>query len=208
MGQLGMMAHTYSTDSTERRYIPFFIAAAAIAATFLAFHFTDKYHFTLPWWASPPIDTMAFYGLFYSFFDRYMWKFRVMHRLRITKIPDLSGTWHGRVHPVETGGVSAGLRRDTDITVSIQQTWTTMLIVGHTTLSKSHSLSGSLITTDEYTLSYEYINEPSASAPNTMHTHRGVARLTANDAASTMLEGEYYSGRDRQNIGTIRLTRS
>jgi hypothetical protein len=150
---------------------------------------------------------MAFYGLFYGFFDRYLWKLPVMHRLRITKIPDLSGTWHGRVHPVETGGVSAGLRTDTDITIFIRQTWTTLLIVGRTTLSKSHSLSGSLITSDEYTLSYEYINEPSASARSTMHTHRGVARLTINDT-STILEGEYYSGRDRQNIGTMRLTRT
>jgi hypothetical protein len=131
----------------------------------------------------------------------------VLHRLRITRIPDLSGTWHGRVHPIETGGISAGLRVDTDVTIYINQTWTTMLIVGHTTLSKSHSLSGTLITADECTLSYEYINEPSASAPSTMHTHRGVARLTINDRG-TVLEGEYYSGRDRQNIGTIRLIRT
>jgi len=208
MGQLDMTAHTYSTDSTERRYIPFFIAAAAIGATFLTFHFSGKYHFTLPWWASPPIDTMAFYGAFYGFFDRYIWKLPVMHRLRITKIPDLSGTWRGRVYPVETGGASAGLGADTDITVSIRQTWTTMLVVGRTTLSESHSLSGSLITSDEYTLSYEYTNEPSASAPDTMHAHRGVARLTVNDTGTAILEGEYYPGRDRQNIGTIRLTRS
>jgi hypothetical protein len=201
------MAHTYSTDSVERRYIPFFIAAAAIGATFLTFHFADKYHFTPPWWASPPIDTMAFYGLFYFFFDRYIWKLPIIRWLRFTKIPDLSGTWQGRVQPIETGGVSAGLRVNTDITVSIQQTWTGLLIAGRTELSKSHSLSGDFITIDEYSVSYEYTNEPSASAPQTMHAHRGTARLSL-DKTQTILEGEYYSGRDRQNIGTIRLTRA
>src|SRR6267378_2593170 len=52
-------SRTFATDSTERRYIPFFIAAAAVGATFLVFHFLDKYRIEPPWWASPPVDTMA-----------------------------------------------------------------------------------------------------------------------------------------------------
>ena len=66
---------------------------------------------------------------------------------------------------------------DTDITVTIQQTWTGLLITGRTELSKSHSLSGNFITIDEYSVSYEYSNEPLASSPQTMHAHRGTARL-------------------------------
>lgn len=206
MEQLVSMAHTYSTDSNERQYIPFYLAAAAIGAAFLISHVFTKYQMTLPWWASPPIDTMALYGFFFWLFDRYIWKWRVMRQLRVTRIPDLSGTWRGYVHPSQTNGVSAGLAANTEITISITQSWTQLLILGHTRLSKSHSLSGSLIVTDECSLSYEYLNEPLAPAPETMHAHRGTARLSINNTC-TALDGEYYSGRDRQNIGTIHLTR-
>ncbi len=201
------MAHTYSTDSPERRYIPFFIAASAIGATFVAFHFVAKYAVEIPWWASPPIDTMAFYGLFYWLFDQHIWGWQFVHHLRITKIPDLSGEWRGQVNPTPTNGVSAGLESSTEITLSIKQTWTTLMITAQTGLSRSRSISGSVIVDDEKVLSYEYMNEPSAAAPATMHVHHGTTRLCLN-RNDTVLEGEYYSGRDRQNIGTIRVTRA
>jgi SMODS-associating 2TM, beta-strand rich effector domain len=121
MGQLVTMAHPYSTDAPERQYIPFFVAAAAIGAAFLASHVFDTYQIRLPWWVSPPIDTMAFYGLFYWLFDRFVWKWGWIHRLQITRIPDLSGVWQGQVNPTETG-VSTGFDTKTAIIISIQQT--------------------------------------------------------------------------------------
>lgn len=200
------MAHAYSTDSSERQYIPFFIAAAAIGTAFFAIHVFDTYQILLPWWASPPIDTMAFYGFFYWLFDRFIWKWNWIHRLQITRIPDLSGVWHGQVNPAETDA-STGLETKTAITITIQQTWTSLLVAGQTKLSKSRSISGSLVTADECSASYEYVNEPAPSAPSTMHMHRGTAILYI-DKTGTKLNGEYYSGRDRQNFGTIQLTRA
>jgi hypothetical protein len=38
-----------------------------------------------------------------------------------------------------------------------------------------------------------------------MHAHPGMTRLEMVDA--THLEGEYYTGRDRQNYGTLHLTK-
>jgi hypothetical protein len=201
------MAHPYSTDSPERRTMPLFIAASAIGATFLTFFFIDSYHIAVPWWASPPIDTMAFYGLFYELFDRWIWKWSLLHKLHIVRVPDISGTWAGSVHPTETNGVSAGLAVRADLRIEIKQSWTEILLLGDAHFSGSRSLSASIITVDECTLSYEYLSEPKPSAPNTMHAHRGIARVTLNDRNGT-LNGEYYSGRDRQNIGTIRLQRA
>ena len=200
------MTHSYSTNSAERRYIPFFIAAVAIGSTFVAFNFLDRYRIEPPWWASPPIDTMAFYGLAFWLFDRFIWKWRPLRWLRITIVPDVSGEWRGRVRPAPTAGVSAGMVEEIDIELSIRQTCSELLVTGRTQNSKSRSLSGSFVVADEYSLGYEYLNEPSAPAPATMHTHHGVARLTANPDC-TVLEGEYFSGRDRQNIGTIRVMR-
>ena len=163
------MMHAYSTNSAERRYIPFFLAAGAIGAAFLGFRLLDTYRIVVPWWASPPIDTMAFYGLFFFLFDRFVWKWRVLRWLRITRVPDVSGEWHGHVRPSPTEGMSAGLGEERDITVVIRQTWTELLVTGRTNLSKFRSLSGSLVVTDEHSLSYEYLNEPSAPASSTMH---------------------------------------
>ena len=198
--------HSYSTDSAERRHIPFFLAAAAIGSAFLLSRVLAIYQIQLPWWAGP-IDTMTFYGLFYLLFDRIVWKWQWIHRLSITKIPDLSGEWHGNVHPVETNGISAGRTAPTEIAVTIKQTWTKLLVVARTTLSRSHSLTGNFLVCDQCSLSYEYLNEPNASAPDTMHTHRGMAKLEVGQG-KTVLDGEYYSGRDRQNIGAIRLVRT
>lgn len=55
-------------------------------------------------------------------------------------------------------------------------------------------------------LNYEYANEPRAHAIDGMHAHRGTARLRLN-CESQVLEGEYYTGRDRKSHGTLRLER-
>lgn len=200
------MMHSYSIDSTERRYIPFFIAAVAIATTFLMFHFIDQTQIKIPWWATPPIDTMAFYAFFYWLFDQYIWRWSLLHILRIVRTPNLAGEWSGHVRPTPTGGVSAGLQIEAEIKISIKQTWTELLICGNTGQSKFHSLSANLLVNNEGSINYEYLNEPSANASSTMHSHRGTARLAINNLA-TELEGEYYSGRDRQNFGSLSFKR-
>lgn len=50
----------------------------------------------------------------------------------------------------------------------------------------------------------EYINESDAHATEAMHMHRGTARLRLTDSG-TVLEGEYYTGRDRKSHGTLRV---
>jgi hypothetical protein len=197
------MTHTYSTDSTERKTIPFFIAAAAILVTFLTSELFAYFGFVPPWWLSLPIDTMAFYAIFYLIFDRVVWKWQWVHSLKITRIPNLSGEWHGHVNPVREGA-SDDFLMNVEIRLVIKQTWTEFLITGYTNQSRSRSISASFVTSDEQTLSYEYINEPVAGATNTMHAHRGVAHLIPNNNY-TVLDGEYYSGRDRQGLGTINV---
>jgi hypothetical protein len=199
------MTHAYSTDSGERRSIPLYIALAAIAAAFGVVRTLRAYGLEAPWWISPP-DTMMFYGLFYLFFDKVVWRWGWIRSIGITKIPDLSGTWKGQVVPSATMVGVVGTSTPTDITFSIRQSWTEMSIVGRTTQSSSHSLSGHMMVSDECSLSYDYLNEPSASAVATMHGHHGRADLLLeNDGRS--LRGEYFSGRDRQSFGTIQLAR-
>lgn len=60
-----------------------------------------------------------------------------------------------------------------------------------------------VVTEDECILIYDYLNEPNSDAVETMHMHRGTARLVLTGA--DQLEGDYYTGRDRSNIGVIKL---
>jgi hypothetical protein len=200
------MAHPYATNSTERRYLPFFFAIAAIAISFLVQDLMSRYQISFPWWASPPVDTMAFYGVCYWLFDRYVWKWPPLRWLGVVKLPNLAGQWRGTVTPVPSSGVSAGLGLEREIRMSISQTWATLLISASTDLSNSVSDSGSITMGERIEMTYQYINEPAAGAPATMHTHRGTVLLRT-DRLGRALEGEYYSGRDRQNLGTLRLVR-
>jgi hypothetical protein len=51
-------------------------------------------------------------------------------------------------------------------------------------------------------LSYEYMNEPLPDAEDTMHMHRGTARLVLKDNRN-LLEGDYYTGKGRETFGRL-----
>jgi hypothetical protein len=53
-------------------------------------------------------------------------------------------------------------------------------------------------------LVYEYTNDPSAKSVDTMHAHRGLAFLKLS-IDGKILEGDYYTGRDRGNHGSMYL---
>jgi hypothetical protein len=197
------MRHSYSTDSAERRVIPFFIAASAIGAAYLTVHLLQAFHLTPPWWLSP-LDTMGYYGAIYWLFDNCIWRLDLTRRLRITRIPDLSGKWVG--HVISSYDADSGNARPKQFNVTLKQTWREILVLGDSDTSSSHSVSAAVLVNGACSLSYEYVNEPAALAPGTMHIHRGTARLLIKQEGHRM-EGDYYSGRDRQNIGIITLRR-
>lgn len=195
--------HAYSTDSTERRIIPFFLALAAVGTAIGVAALLKILGIEIPGWLSP-LDTMTFYGLFYWLFDRVIWKWSWVHGVAITRVPNLAGVWHGHVTTTRMVGAAAtGV--PTPITFTIRHTWTELAISTRTDQSSSKSLSAHMVVSGDCSLSYEYANEPFAGAPDTMHAHRGAAHLALQ---GNVLRGEYYSGRDRQNIGTIEVART
>jgi hypothetical protein len=195
--------HAYSTDSAERRMIPLFLALAAIGTSIGVAHLLAMWRIGIPAWLSP-LDTMTFYGLFYWLFDRVVWRWRWVHRLHLTNVPDISGLWQGHVTTTRMAG-AAVTTTPTAITFTIRHTWTELAINGRSEQSVSNSLSAHMLVLSGCSVSYEYTNEPLASAPDTMHAHRGLASLSL---TGYVLRGEYYSGRDRQNIGTIEVQRA
>jgi len=155
----------------------------------------------VPWWIDPP-SIMGVYGLLYSAFDRYLWQLQLLRKVGLVKVPNLKGIWEGTISS-SFDKHGAQYRA----TVTIDQTWTAISINLETNPSRSHSLIAGIITEGSAgaVLSYEYLNEPKPVAKETMHAHRGTARLVL---IGGHLEGEYYTGRDRQNYGSLSLRRA
>jgi len=53
-------------------------------------------------------------------------------------------------------------------------------------------------------LVYEYTSDPRANTAETMHSHRGFTFLKISTDGK-WLDGDYYTGRDRGNQGTMRF---
>jgi hypothetical protein len=121
------------------------------------------------------------------------------------RLRGLAGTWTGHV-------ISSFDEHQCqhEVRLTILQSWTGIRMCLRTQQSESHSLLATILT--EYPegplLSYEYLNEPKATAGATLHPHRGTARLTMRkDGWHLVLDGDYYTGRGRQNYGVLYLTR-
>jgi hypothetical protein len=194
--------HPYAADSNERKIIPLYIAGASILVAWILNGTLEAIQLAVPWWIDAP-SVIGFYGMLYALFDKVLWKKKIFRSIRVVKIPDLNGTWKGYL----ASSFDEHATRH-DATIKIFQNWTRMSITLETAYSKSHSLIAGIITetSSEISLNYEYLNEPIADAKDTMHIHRGTARL-AFYPEGKVFEGEYYTGRDRRNFGLLKFER-
>jgi len=192
--------HAYATETGARKSVPLFIAAASIGFTWFVDYLLSLWNVVLPWWIEGP-SILGFYGLFYSIFDQKLWKISFVRRA--LKIPNLNGLWEGYVKS-SYNNFQSELKAEMDI----HQTWTKMSIAMRTQNSKGYSLNSMIVnTSNEMTLSFEFFNEPKTAAPSSMHMHRGTARLSI-DPNVKSLNGEYYTGRDRNNFGVLHFERT
>ena len=192
--------HPYSIDTEERKYI---LLLLAIASVLLALGFSSVlsfYKISLAWWMESP-SVLFFYGLLFLIFDHWGWK--IFRRIGLIKTPDINGLWKGHLKTSFDNHAS-----EMAATLSIFQKWTRIKINLSTEKSVSHSETASFLIEppEGKYLNYQYINEPKSNAAETMSIHRGTVRLVFNESENT-LSGEYYSGRDRQNFGSLYFTK-
>jgi len=188
--------HTYSIDTEERKNILLFLAVVSIIFSWSFYKILGNYQVFLPWWIESP-SILFFYGLFFAIFDKWFWQY--LKKIKFVKTPNLNGEWNGNLkssfnnHSVEVKA-----------TLKIFQTWTRIKILLTTDQSLSQSETASIVidTPEGNYLSYQYINEPKSNSVKTMSIHRGTVRLIFDEEKNT-LNGEYYSGRDRQNFGSL-----
>src|SRR5260370_22942875 len=77
---------------------------------------------------------MAFYGVLYNFFDRYLWRNGVVSKLGLVRIPNLAGRWRGYL-------ISSfdGHAKRHDLMINIFQSWTQITVFLTTATSMLHS---------------------------------------------------------------------
>ncbi|MDE2836549.1 MAG: hypothetical protein OXL97_03445 [Chloroflexota bacterium] len=152
------------------------------------------------WWLSVPSFAGCYSGLHWLF-DRYVRRLGLLRKLKLIDLPDLNGRWVGEVKSSYNRDGSAH-----SVSAVILQRWSKVVIRLETEQSRSRSISASLRTGDlaNPELSYQYVNEPKSDAPGTMAMHRGTATL---ELVGSRLEGDYYTGRGRGEVGTVALTR-
>jgi hypothetical protein len=194
--------HPYAVDSDERTHVVFLFAALSIILIWAVQHVLTYFAISFPWFICIP-SPFAVFGLLWLFFDRYLWKFSILHSIGLIKTPDLSGEWHGdlqsshdeyhTVHP---------------ISLKVDQNWTSICLFLHANVSSSQSEVASIYINDSTgpVINYLYLNDPNPKTPKTMHIHRGTTTLRY-DASKDTLEGSYYTDGKRKNYGEIRLER-
>ena len=191
--------HSYEVEGRGRVAVA--LAVASILMIWLLHIGLDSVDFQPQWWLSVPSFAGCYSGLHWLF-DRYVWKSGLLRKLKLIQLPDLGGRWIGEVKSSysQDGHVHS-------VTVVILQRWSKILVRLESEHSRSRSISASLRTTDLLNpeLSYQYVNEPRSNAPGTMEIHRGTATLELIDYG---LEGDYYTGRGRGEVGTIKLSKS
>lgn len=195
--------HSYATNSNERKIVPLCLACISILAAWGLNRGFELTQLTLPWWIDVP-SFVFFYGIIYFLFEKYIWRFRLLHKIRVVKVPDLNGDWKGYI----SSSFDAHATKY-NATLKIHQSWTHISIILKSENSKSHSLAASINIDSSLgtILSYEYLSDPMPNAVNTMHIHRGTVRFSL-ETDGKVLDGEYYSGRDRQTFGILRFERS
>jgi len=194
--------HPYAIDSNERIVIPLYLAILSVLLALFSQATLDSYNLTLPWWVEAP-SVFALYGLFYTVFDKYFWRFEFLKKVGAVRTPNLNGNWRGTLTSEYDD-----FKNVKKANIKIIQTWTNISIVLTTESSSSCSLVAGIETKnpEQNTLSYQYLNEPNSRAETTLHMHRGTATLNI-QLDEKKFAGNYYSGRDRKNTGELLFER-
>ena len=191
------MTHPYSINLRERQVVYFVLAALSFGASLLIGWVFALLRWTPPSWVDIP-GAFTIFGLLSWWFDKQIWRWPVIRSIGITT-PVLDGEWSGT-----TRSSFDDFREEHSVSVAIHQRWTTMSIVLTTGQSRSHSTTAAISMGSDPLLIYSFTNQPEVGATGTMHIHTGTAIL---QISQEKLVGDYYSGRDRQNIGRIALQR-
>lgn len=192
-------------NDNYRQFTYFILILVSISAAFVygITALLKQNHIDVPFYIELP-SIPSVYALLFYLFDKYLWKHPIFKKLGIVVADDLNGKWEGNLKssydnhakPIKTG-------------LTIEQTATRIKICGTFNQSKSVSIHENFSRSEidnKVALFYFFRNEPNYDAAETMSIHEGSVKLI-HDEKENILTGYYYSGRDRNNHGTIEVKR-
>lgn len=152
-------------------------------------------------WVIDLPSVLGYFGLLELATETVAWRWRWLHTVGLICVPDLGGHWQGTLKS------SYGV--ELPVAVVIKQSWTRMKVSMTTATSQSESTAAMVhVEGEQPVLTYLYVNMPAPGAPPTMHAHKGTVTLVLEETAGgCVLSGDYYSGRDRRQHGTLRVGR-
>lgn len=196
--------HSYAVDSSERTYMPFYLAVSATSLT-LSLRFVWTRLGLAPFIAVP--SGFALYGILFLLFDQLVWRWKPLHQLRLVRVPALQGTWEG-----ELLSSASEYLKPHPVKLRIHQTWSTIQITldSETSFSSSHMAWIRTISPMQYELRWEYLAEAKNPAQGLRFNHRGVTmlRFEAQDGLVVPeMKGDYYTqhGRDTNGIISVKM---
>ncbi|MCX6724331.1 MAG: hypothetical protein NT155_04175 [Candidatus Staskawiczbacteria bacterium] len=155
----------------------------------------------LPFWVEIP-SISGVYALLFYLFDNFCWKWDFFKKIHLIIAEDLNGEWEG----VAKSSYDK-FKSNIKIVLKIKQKATNIIVNGIFDNSKSVSFNENFENSEidaDVALFYFFRNQPNYNAPETMAMHEGCVKLVYNKKDKS-LEGYYYSGRDRNNHGTIKV---
>lgn len=185
-------------------YFILFLIAISTTISYLISLLLKKCQINVPFYVDLPISAIGIYSIFFWLFDNYFWKFSFFRQIGIIIADDLNGKWIGIVKSSYDD-----FKADIEAELNIKQTATRIKICGTFNQSKSVSVHENFSRSEidnNIALFYFFRNEPKYDAVSTMAIHEGSAKLIY-DKDKDELNGYYYSGRDRNNHGTIEVRR-
>lgn len=193
------------SNQNYKQFTFFVLILIAISASFvyLIDYWLKVKNFELPFYIEIPSISGVYCLLFYLF-NNFFWKWSLFKKFNIIIADDLSGSWKGVAKSSYDN-----FSEDIAVVLNIEQKATSIVVQGIFNKSKSISLNANFSKSEvdnSVALFYFYRNEPNYDAIKTMAIHEGSVKLVYNKKEEA-LEGSYYSGRDRNNYGTIKVFR-
>ena len=185
-------------------FLLFILFALSIALVYILSKIVSIYEVQVPFFISLP-SILGIYSVMFYLFDNYLWKLSIFKKIKIINSENLNGQWQGYIKSSYDSMQSKIVAE-----LKIRQTATKIKIYGKFNNSKSVSINENFAFSEidnSVALFYFYKNEPSYDAVETMAMHEGSVKLIL-DREKNILTGSYYSGRDRNNHGTIFVERS
>ena len=193
-------------DSNNYKKFTLFILVLVGISTLIMYGISayfEKQGIKIPWWIETP-SIPSIYALLFLAFDKIFWKLSFFKKWGIIVADDLNGEWKGIVKSSHDN-----FQNETPVELEITQSATKIKICGVFNQSKSvsiHENFGRSEVDNQTALFYFFRNEPRYDAVETMAIHEGAVKLLHNPQKKT-LSGYYFSGRDRNNHGTIEVTK-